>query len=110
MELVRVPRVLVSTFLSLVKPGAPGSPRAVIGQAAISRVHRSLESGPPIRGRAEILFGFLLTKNACRVRNRTWRLSRAKVRALASREANPTSQNEADKIAADVVVNAEPRC
>jgi len=45
-------------------------------------------------GRAEIFLGFLITKNACRVRNRTWRLSRAKVRAFGSRQANPASQNE----------------
>jgi hypothetical protein len=45
-------------------------------------------------GRAEIFLGFLITKNACRVRNRTWRLSRAKVRAFGSRRANPASQNE----------------
>ena len=38
-------------------------------------------------GRAEIYLGYLITKNACRVRNRTWRLSRAKMRILASREA-----------------------
>jgi hypothetical protein len=47
-----------------------------------------------VLGRAEIFLGFLITKNACRVRNRTWRLSRAKVRALASREANPALQNQ----------------
>jgi hypothetical protein len=35
--------------------------------------------------RAEIFLGFLVTKNACRVRNRTWRLSRAKVRAFGAR-------------------------
>jgi hypothetical protein len=40
-------------------------------------------------GRAEIFLGFLITKNACRVRNRTWRLSRAKVRALAARHTSP---------------------
>ena len=33
--------------------------------------------------RAEIFMMFLLTKNACRVRNRTWRLNLAKVRASA---------------------------
>jgi hypothetical protein len=44
-------------------------------------------------GRAEIFLGFLITKNACRVRNRTWRLSRAKVKAFASRQANAALQN-----------------
>jgi hypothetical protein len=46
-------------------------------------------------GRAEIFLGFLITKNACRVRNRTWQQSRAKVRALAAQHASPTPQNEA---------------
>jgi hypothetical protein len=32
--------------------------------------------------RAEVYLGFLITKNACRVRNQTWRLNRARVRAL----------------------------
>lgn len=49
--------------------------------------------------RLEIYVVFQITKNACRVRNRTWRQSRAKVRALAAREATPSSQNGADKIA-----------
>jgi hypothetical protein len=39
-------------------------------------------------GRAEIFLGFLITKNACRVRNRTWGLSRAKINALAGRQAD----------------------
>lgn len=34
--------------------------------------------------RAEIFVAFLVTKNACRVRNRTWRFNRAKVQALAA--------------------------
>jgi D-glucuronyl C5-epimerase C-terminus len=34
--------------------------------------------------RAEIFLAFLVTKNACRVRNRTWRFNRAKVQALAA--------------------------
>jgi hypothetical protein len=57
-------------------------------------------------GRAEIFLVFLVTKNVCRVRNRTWGLSRAKVRALASREADAASPNEteADKVTADVIV------
>lgn len=46
-------------------------------------------------GRAEIFLGFLITKNACRVRNRTWRLSRAKVKAFAASEANPPLENAA---------------
>lgn len=37
-------------------------------------------------GRAEVFVLFLVTKNASRIRNRTWRLTRAKVRALASEE------------------------
>ena len=41
--------------------------------------------------RAEIYFGFLITKNACRARNRTWGQSRNKMRALASREVKATS-------------------
>jgi hypothetical protein len=32
--------------------------------------------------RAEIFVAFLVTKNACRLRNRTWRFNRAKVQAL----------------------------
>jgi hypothetical protein len=44
-------------------------------------------------GRAEIFLGFLITKNACRVRNQTWRLSRAKVKAFASGQANAGLQN-----------------
>ena len=39
--------------------------------------------------RAEIFILFLLTKNGARIRNRTWRLNLAKVRALASEEAPP---------------------
>ena len=39
--------------------------------------------------RAEIFVAFLVTKNACRVRNRTWRFNRAKVQALAAGEAVP---------------------
>jgi len=35
-------------------------------------------------GRAEIFLGFLITKNASRVRNRTWLQSNGKVRALAT--------------------------
>jgi hypothetical protein len=42
--------------------------------------------------RMEIYVGFLMTKNACRLRNRTWRLSQAKVRALGCREASLTSE------------------
>jgi hypothetical protein len=45
-------------------------------------------------GRAEIFLGILVTKNACRIRNRTWSMSRAKLRALASRPTNPTPQKE----------------
>ncbi|HEY6301524.1 MAG TPA: D-glucuronyl C5-epimerase family protein [Terriglobales bacterium] len=44
-------------------------------------------------GRAEIFARFLITKNACRVRHQTWRLSRAKVRELASHYASLTSQS-----------------
>ena len=43
--------------------------------------------------RAEIFVGFVITKNACRVRNRTWRLSLSKVRALRSRDANVPRRN-----------------
>jgi hypothetical protein len=46
-------------------------------------------------GRAEIFLSFLVTKNACRVRNRTWRLSRAKVKAFAARAPNPSLENAA---------------
>jgi hypothetical protein len=35
--------------------------------------------------RIEIYLGFLITKNACRARNHTWRLSSKKVKALAVR-------------------------
>jgi hypothetical protein len=37
--------------------------------------------------RAEIFVAFQVSKNACRVRSRTWRFNRAKVRALAAGEA-----------------------
>ncbi len=37
--------------------------------------------------RAEIFVTFLVSKNACRLRNRTWRLNRVKVQALAAAEA-----------------------
>jgi len=37
--------------------------------------------------RAEIFLAFLVTKNACRVRNRTWCFNQAKVQALAAGEA-----------------------
>jgi heparosan-N-sulfate-glucuronate 5-epimerase len=40
-----------------------------------------------VLARAEIFLVFLLTKNACRVRNRTWQFDRAKVRTLALRHA-----------------------
>ncbi len=36
--------------------------------------------------RAEIFAAFLVTKNACRVRNRTWKLNRTKVKAIAANE------------------------
>jgi hypothetical protein len=45
--------------------------------------------------RAEIFAAFLVTKNACRVRNRTWRFNRAKVQALAAGEAVPPIPSEA---------------
>lgn len=38
--------------------------------------------------RAEIFLVFLATKNACRVRNQTWRFNRAKVQALAAGQAH----------------------
>jgi hypothetical protein len=41
-------------------------------------------------GRAEIFVGFLITKNACRVRYRTWGLSRAKLKSIVSRKAKPS--------------------
>jgi len=40
----------------------------------------------PARTRAEIFLMFLLTKNACRIRNRTWMFDRARVNALATRQ------------------------
>ena len=45
-------------------------------------------------GRAEIFLFFLMTKNAARIRNRTWRLNAAKVRALADREAKPPMRED----------------
>lgn len=39
--------------------------------------------------RAGIFIGFVLTKNACRIRNRTWRLNLAKVRALGVKSPSP---------------------
>ena len=45
-------------------------------------------------GRAEIFFLFLLTKNACRIRNRTWRLNVAKVHLLASEKAKSPLREE----------------
>jgi D-glucuronyl C5-epimerase-like protein len=44
--------------------------------------------------RAEIFVAFLVTKNACRVRNRTWRVNRAKVQALAAGQAAPPVQGK----------------
>jgi hypothetical protein len=44
--------------------------------------------------RAEIFVAFLVSKNACRVRNRTWRFNRAKVRALAAGEAARPIQSQ----------------
>lgn len=38
--------------------------------------------------RAEIYLMFLFSKNLCRLRNRTWQLTRAKLHALASEQAN----------------------
>jgi hypothetical protein len=45
--------------------------------------------------RTEIFVFFLLTKNAARVRNRTWRLSAAKVRALAHENATVSLREDA---------------
>ena len=39
--------------------------------------------------RVEIFVAFLVTKNACRIRNRTWRFNRAKVQALALAKPSP---------------------
>lgn len=44
--------------------------------------------------RAEVFLMFLFTKNACRIRNRTWRLNERKVRALFSRVAKPPGPEE----------------
>lgn len=44
--------------------------------------------------RAEIFTAFLITKNACRVRNRTWSFNRTKVQALAAGEAPRPLQSE----------------
>jgi D-glucuronyl C5-epimerase C-terminus len=44
--------------------------------------------------RAEIFAAFLVTKNACRVRNRTWRLNRTKVKAIAASETSNLIQSE----------------
>lgn len=55
-----------------------------------------------VLGRAQIFLGFVLTKNACRIRHRLWRQSRAKVQMIASRAAvlpgtlaAPTNKNVA---------------
>lgn len=37
-----------------------------------------------LAGRAEIFLGFLFTKNACRIRHRTWRQNRTKVQQIAA--------------------------
>ena len=37
-----------------------------------------------LAGRAEIFLGFLITKNACRIRHRTWRQNRTKVQQIAA--------------------------
>jgi D-glucuronyl C5-epimerase-like protein len=50
--------------------------------------------------RAEIFIAFLVTKNACRVRNRTWRFNRAKVQALAAGEAASPVPNGEHTVAA----------
>jgi hypothetical protein len=44
--------------------------------------------------RAEVFAAFLFTKNACRVRNRTWRFNRAKVQALAAAKAARSLESE----------------
>ncbi len=44
--------------------------------------------------RAEIYLAFLVTKNACRVRNRTWRLNRAKLKSFAAGAADAAWQDE----------------
>ena len=44
--------------------------------------------------RAEIFLAFLVTKNASRVRNRTWRFDRAKIQALAAGEEASPIQSE----------------
>ena len=92
MELVRVSRIPVSTCLSSAEPDALGSSGTSVGHTAVNGVCRKLEVGSPLHaGRTEIYFGFLITKNACRRRNRTWCQSRNKIRALASREIKATS-------------------
>jgi hypothetical protein len=49
-------------------------------------------------GRAEIYLAFLITKNACRVRNQTWRLNRDRVKNLASRATHPVWKNKPEKL------------
>jgi D-glucuronyl C5-epimerase C-terminus len=56
---------------------------------------------------AEIFTLFLLTKNACRIRNQTWKLSPAKVRALALQKAKPPAHEEI--IDAATVRASQPR-
>ena len=50
--------------------------------------------------RAEIFVAFLVTKNACRVRNRTWRFNRAKVQALAAGEGRVSSKLKSNSMEA----------
>ncbi|HVM93005.1 MAG TPA: D-glucuronyl C5-epimerase family protein [Terriglobales bacterium] len=60
-------------------------------------------------GKAEIYLGFQLTKNAARIRNRTWRLNAAKVRALARQGMKPPAREAAVHSAADVLPQYERR-
>jgi hypothetical protein len=53
--------------------------------------------------RAEIFVAFLVTKNACRMRNRTWRFNRAKVQALAIGEGRVSSKPKSTSMEATSV-------
>jgi hypothetical protein len=60
-------------------------------------------------GRTEIFVFFQLTKNAARVRNRTWSLSPARVRALASEKGKPAIREEAAPSAVTALPQYERR-
>ncbi|HTR23140.1 MAG TPA: D-glucuronyl C5-epimerase family protein [Terriglobales bacterium] len=60
-------------------------------------------------GKAEIYVGFQFTKNAARIRNRTWRLSASKVRALARQGEIPAMRKDGKSTPASALPQYERR-